>query len=415
MHTGCSCGSAVLICEVSLCRDVTGADGQSCSAYEVEVFCGCGLHRPLHSCQRRFSHFLWLRQQLPNSALLPPLSKLAFNLRCFFCDAAAARQLRASSLNRFLRVAMQFQTGADALRLFLWCDWAVMESVCGGALVTDMSLWRPPTCGAKTSNSCANSAAAARWRRRTVWLEHGGNDFSEWERFSNVPLEVSWAIKRDVSRTYTSHPVMRQAASQYRLGQLLQAYKQKDVAVGYCQGINNICGFALLYCGEWGDAAVLKVVCHAMGKCRAAFLPGMVAFNKRCQLFALLMSAHAPKLHQHLLDSKLPPCCLASQWLLCAFCVEPLSLDLTAVVWDGLLCHGVSVVLRFALALCMMFDAHLGERQLDTDQLQPQFQEFTLSVGLEQLHCVAWQHVQLTPSHLSLLEDSEKVPPIETD
>ncbi|KAF6259841.1 rab-GTPase-TBC domain-containing protein [Scenedesmus sp. NREL 46B-D3] len=162
---------------------------------------------------------------------------------------------------------------------------------------------------------------------------------------------VEDVIVRDVPRTFPEHPLFATQGGQQRLLRLLKAYATADPEVGYCQGMAFPAGVLLMYLPEEHAFRLFRRMMSSGPTLRRLYLPGLEFLQLELSRFELLLSTHAPQLHQHLLDAGLPALLYAAQWLMTCYAC-PFPMHVAARVIDVLLqAEDEAVLLRLGLAV----------------------------------------------------------------
>eukprot|EP00210_Caulerpa_lentillifera_P005332 g5095.t1 len=155
-------------------------------------------------------------------------------------------------------------------------------------------------------------------------------------------------IDKDVSRTFPGHPVLDESGLA-SLREILLAFSLHRPDIGYCQGLNFMSGFLLLFNKPedafWNLVAIIeKLLPDQFDK---NMLPAVV--DKF--VFRHLVRQYYPKLAEHLDELTVDVSALCPQWFLCCF-VNALPTESCLRVWDILLWEGNSSFLfKVALAL----------------------------------------------------------------
>lgn len=174
---------------------------------------------------------------------------------------------------------------------------------------------------------------------------------------------VEDVIVRDVPRTFPEHPLFATRDGQQRLLRLLKAYAAADPEVGYCQGMAFPAGVLLMYLPEEHAFRLFQRMMLSGPTLRRLYLPGLDFLKLELSRFELLLSTHAPQLHQHLLDAGLPALLYAAQWLMTAYAC-PFPIHVAARVIDVLL-QADDEALLLRLGLAVMAALQQGLLELD--------------------------------------------------
>jgi len=167
-------------------------------------------------------------------------------------------------------------------------------------------------------------------------------------------------ILKDVDRTFTTHTFFRDANGPgvKALTRVLTAYATRNAAVGYCQGMNFLAAFLLLFYPEEEAFWMLAAICEK-------FLPAdyysasMLGVAVDVALLMQLLQKRLPRVWAHLQALE----CTALEgiltgWLLCCF-LKVLPVETTLRVWDSLFVEGPKVLFRVGVALVKRHSAAL--------------------------------------------------------
>ncbi|CCI47819.1 unnamed protein product [Albugo candida] len=122
-------------------------------------------------------------------------------------------------------------------------------------------------------------------------------------------------IELDVNRTFSTRKFMKKG--QAALRRVLQAYSIRNVAIGYCQGLNFIVAFLLQDFEEETIFWLLALICEDIFP--RYYIPSMVDTQTDMRVLKDLVAEHLPDLDDFSIDVDLPLELLGSQWLLCLF------------------------------------------------------------------------------------------------
>lgn len=125
-------------------------------------------------------------------------------------------------------------------------------------------------------------------------------------------------IARDIARTYPGNEFFQASVGQETLLNVIKAYANYDIEVGYCQGSPFIVGALLLHLPE-EDAFEVFATMMREYKLRGLFRPSMADLPLRLFQFDQLFAQMYPELHAHFEDIAVPLSSFASQWFLSMF------------------------------------------------------------------------------------------------
>nr|CCA20931.1 conserved hypothetical protein [Albugo laibachii Nc14] len=146
-------------------------------------------------------------------------------------------------------------------------------------------------------------------------------------------------IELDVNRTFSTKKFMRNGRAALR--RVLQAYSIRNVAIGYCQGLNFIVAFLLEDFEEEMIFWLLALICEDIFP--RYYIPTMVDTQTDMRVLNEIVAEHLPDLDEFSMDVDLPLELLGSQWLLCLFTTTFPSKTVYRIL-DWLLVEGSFVV-----------------------------------------------------------------------
>jgi len=164
-------------------------------------------------------------------------------------------------------------------------------------------------------------------------------------------------IVRDIARTYPGNEYFQGGVGQETLLNVIKAYANYDIEVGYCQGSPFIVGALLLHLPEEDSFDVFATMMREY-KLRGLFRPSMADLPLRLFQFSQLFAQILPELHSHFEDLAVPVSSFASQWFLSMFGTV-LPLDAVFRILDLFLLdtgppsgsYGLLVIFRVGLAI----------------------------------------------------------------
>ncbi|CEL93467.1 unnamed protein product [Vitrella brassicaformis CCMP3155] len=175
-----------------------------------------------------------------------------------------------------------------------------------------------------------------------------------YEYLAGVPLDDSRSdeIRRDVSRTFPTHPRFRSRDSEGQLWlySVLHALVALDPTVGYCQGMNFLVAGLLIHLecpvsAFWMALAVLRHFDFAL-----IFSPGVPLLSCRLYQFSNIVRNHLPDLWHHLHRNSLNVDFFAHQWFMTIFAyyLEP---SILGLVWDLFFVAGWKMLFKVGVTL----------------------------------------------------------------
>lgn len=153
--------------------------------------------------------------------------------------------------------------------------------------------------------------------------------------------------------------VLEGKGGQASLRRLLKAYSVYDRAVGYCQGINFLCGTLLTLMSEEQAFWVFTSVMHDQPcQMHGLFGEGMSETHKVLYVAEKLIQQFLPRLYKHLEREHVHITMFATQWLLTQY-TSSFHFDLVTRVWDSFLAEGWKTTYRVMLSILTQFQPAL--------------------------------------------------------
>ncbi|KAI5806687.1 rab-GTPase-TBC domain-containing protein [Peziza echinospora] len=172
------------------------------------------------------------------------------------------------------------------------------------------------------------------------------------------PLIMS-QIEMDIGRTLTDNIFFRKGPGVHKLKQVLVAYARRNVAVGYCQGMNMIAASLLLIMPTEEDAfwVLASIVENILPK--TYFEQSLLASRADQTVLKQYVKEVLPNLDAHLQKLGVELEALTFQWFLSVF-TDCLAAEALYRVWDVLLCiDGSTFLFQTALALLKLNETAL--------------------------------------------------------
>ena len=164
-------------------------------------------------------------------------------------------------------------------------------------------------------------------------------------------------IEKDLDRTFINHPAFHLSPMLTRLRRVLCAFATHCPHIGYCQSLNFLAGFLLLFFDEesafWLMTTVVTVVLPP-----DYFTDSMIGLHTDLTVLNTLLSTHLPRLHSHLQAMRVDIRPIAFPWFLSLF-IKTLPIESALRVWDCLLCEGSKILFRTALGLLSLHEERI--------------------------------------------------------
>ena len=156
-------------------------------------------------------------------------------------------------------------------------------------------------------------------------------------------------IEKDLDRTFINHPAFHLSPMVSRLRRVLVAFAAHNPHIGYCQSLNFLAGYLLLFFGE-EDAFWLMVTLVNTRLPPEYFTDSMMGLHVDLNVLNAVIRTHLPRLHAHLSGLSVDIRPISFPWFLSVF-IKTLPIESTLRVWDSFVLEGSKVLFRTALAL----------------------------------------------------------------
>lgn len=184
------------------------------------------------------------------------------------------------------------------------------------------------------------------WRCLANWKDDKHNRF---ESLSGQTAEnIQDAINKDLRRTFPEHPQFDEIG-QASLERVLRAYSIYNPDVGYCQGMNFIAAFLLIFLPEIEAFWIFSQLMDHYGA-SLLFMKKMSFLKMLKYQYSNLLRVHLPAVFRCLEENGIAPDLYAVQWFLTLFTY---SFDFNTVVriWDMIFARGLNSIVFIALAI----------------------------------------------------------------
>eukprot|EP00747_Dinoflagellata_sp_TGD_P002563 gnl/TRDRNA2_/TRDRNA2_104781_c0_seq1.p1 gnl/TRDRNA2_/TRDRNA2_104781_c0~~gnl/TRDRNA2_/TRDRNA2_104781_c0_seq1.p1 ORF type:complete len:325 (+),score=49.75 gnl/TRDRNA2_/TRDRNA2_104781_c0_seq1:164-1138(+) len=168
-------------------------------------------------------------------------------------------------------------------------------------------------------------------------------------------------IEVDAPRTFPDIPAFN---DEYResLRAVLTAYANFNTEVGYCQGMNFVVGLLLLTSERAEEDTFWVFTALMEDRCLNGFYKEKFPLlNVYLQAFDQLFSESVPELKKHFSRENMEPAVFLHQWFLSLY-ITCLPLPTVLMIWDGIVCNGLHVILPIAVALLKVLEGILSTR-----------------------------------------------------
>jgi len=171
------------------------------------------------------------------------------------------------------------------------------------------------------------------------------------------PNKYEYQIHVDVQRTYRRHMLFSKAygMGQTQLFNLLIAISNSSLNIGYCQGMNDICGILLMYFTEDESFCIFKrlVERDSLGSLFENFskVPEILKRQKRIFLETI------PEIYDHIAQNDVDLSINIVPWYLTWF--SRFEIKLTLRLWDFFFFYGFNAFLYFTPALFKLVECEI--------------------------------------------------------
>eukprot|EP00005_Dracoamoeba_jomungandri_P011095 CAMPEP_0174266178 /NCGR_PEP_ID=MMETSP0439-20130205/29279_1 /TAXON_ID=0 /ORGANISM="Stereomyxa ramosa, Strain Chinc5" /LENGTH=879 /DNA_ID=CAMNT_0015352985 /DNA_START=33 /DNA_END=2672 /DNA_ORIENTATION=- len=159
-------------------------------------------------------------------------------------------------------------------------------------------------------------------------------------------------IEKDILRTFPEHRVFSDPKGQAPLKRVLSAYSWKNETIGYCQAMNFIGGFLLLFMDEESVFWMLSVIVETLVP--DYYAPIMIGAQADQRVFRELVSKKMPALHHHIVEVlSVSFHQITMKWFLKLYIGQVPPVTLLKIL-DLFFIEGSTALLRVGLALLKM-------------------------------------------------------------
>ena len=177
-------------------------------------------------------------------------------------------------------------------------------------------------------------------------------------------LKTDEDIEKDIKRTFSFIPKFIESQST-RLFNVLKAYSRLDSKVGYCQGMNYVVGFLLLYIKDEADAFCVFVDFMEKYNWRKVYMKGMQKLTMMIDDLKMKISKRLPEINQHINELDVNLYGIVSHLYFTIF-IYYTPLDFAARVFDLFLIGGESVITETILIIMeLMQDEIMKEKTIN--------------------------------------------------
>jgi Rab-GTPase-TBC domain len=161
--------------------------------------------------------------------------------------------------------------------------------------------------------------------------------------------EALYAIAKDVERTFPGHEMFESAKGIQSLTRVLAAFSLHDSEIGYCQGLNFVAGFLLLFMPEEYAFWTLDVMVNEILP-PFFYTNSLLGVHIEQRVCAHLVEECFPNITEILSNAGITLQVITVEWFMCLFCTT-LPTNTCLRLWDVLFSRGIMAVHRLLLVL----------------------------------------------------------------
>jgi len=184
-----------------------------------------------------------------------------------------------------------------------------------------------------------------------------GNYYQEQAKKSLVGKHLAAydEIEKDVSRTFPEIENFGEEAKA-KLKRILFVYAKRNKSLGYCQSMNFIAGYALLFMEEeeafWLLATIIEDILPG------CYSKNMVTIQVFHRILNELLAEKMPELHKHFEKSFVSLPLITTKWIMLLF-VSSLPNETVVRIWDTLFFDGIELIFRISLGIFKIYEQEL--------------------------------------------------------
>eukprot|EP01125_Pyxidicula_operculata_P012380 TRINITY_DN4067_c0_g1_i1.p1 TRINITY_DN4067_c0_g1~~TRINITY_DN4067_c0_g1_i1.p1 ORF type:complete len:624 (-),score=147.93 TRINITY_DN4067_c0_g1_i1:58-1929(-) len=159
-------------------------------------------------------------------------------------------------------------------------------------------------------------------------------------------------IEKDLHRTFPYHPVYQRKEGRSALRNVCTAFSIKNPHIGYCQSMNFLIAYYLLFMDEEEAFHFFTFVVENFFA--EYYTRNMELLQVDHEVLEVLLKEHLPHLANHLTSVGMIPSLYVTSWLMCLFSTT-LPFITTVRVWDYIFLGGPSftIIISLAVLKCM--------------------------------------------------------------
>eukprot|EP01118_Nematostelium_gracile_P004675 TRINITY_DN1557_c0_g1_i7.p1 TRINITY_DN1557_c0_g1~~TRINITY_DN1557_c0_g1_i7.p1 ORF type:complete len:360 (+),score=67.38 TRINITY_DN1557_c0_g1_i7:107-1081(+) len=178
-------------------------------------------------------------------------------------------------------------------------------------------------------------------------------------------LKAERDINKDIHRTFPEHPIYRSPEAKEKLKRVLCAFARRNKFIGYCQSMNFLAGFLLLFVEEEEDAFWLLVqIVEDIGS--GFYAKNMMGIQISQRILEEMVKEKLPDIEIHAKNLGVSMPLLVTKWFMCLY-IDSLPAETVMTIWDYLFLEGQVVLFQVALAILDLCREHLLKTETATD------------------------------------------------
>lgn len=199
--------------------------------------------------------------------------------------------------------------------------------------------------------------------KNRIWkdLVYSKNN-ADYDTLKNTDCKYEYQIHVDIQRTFRHHFLFfkQYGKGQSELFSVLTALANHDTAVGYCQGMSDICAVLLMYFSE-KEAFDMYLALVKKNGLRELFDANLSKLPKIMKLQNTVFSSAIPRIHRHLRSQNVDFSIYGTGWYMTLF--SRFHIKLVLRIWDFLFFCGFNVLMYFAAAILRYHEKDILERE----------------------------------------------------
>jgi len=168
--------------------------------------------------------------------------------------------------------------------------------------------------------------------------------------------ESAAEIEKDLSRTFPNHPISDTVEGREKLKRVLLAFSLRNKSIGYCQSMNFVAAWALLFLDEEDSFWLLTALIEEL--CAGLWSKPMIAVQVDSYVLMEFIRDYLPDLHRHIERLKISILLITTKWFMCLF-IGIFPSESVLRIWDYLFLLGPSVLFKVTIATLQIHQEEL--------------------------------------------------------